>query len=160
MDKRRKYFWQGEPVKVEFGQCFVKRNDDKPLTWYNFECHINLSDGTLQPTGTGTGAIIDAIKVTAKDGESFVIANHFGIGAYKLKKGGWPDCTHFSLPIDKFENVPWRDNIQQRNLDVEKYSEHEAARNKWLKKNYPKEYEKIEGLRKIIRKQNYGRKHT
>jgi len=31
----QKYFWQGEPVKTDFGVAYPIENTEKPLFWYN-----------------------------------------------------------------------------------------------------------------------------
>lgn len=142
MDKRHKYKWQGEPVKVRFGYCKVKENKEKPLYWYNYEC----SDS---PKGF---AFVAAIEVTYGN-EVFRIANHYGIGAYKLKKGGWPNCRHFSISTE-FEFVESHEKwCNLREFNEREFAAHEAARDRWQKKNYPKEYEAVESL-KAYMKQN------
>lgn len=136
----KKYQWQGEPVKVQFGYCKVSENKERHLWWYNFECNISGCDF----------ALIGAIKITAKDGKPFVIANHFGVGDYKLSQGGWPNCTHFSLPLDSF--VPCKLACYKiTEFDSIEYALHEANRNKWFKDNYPVEHEKMEALRKMCK---------
>ena len=81
MKTDQKYFWQGKSVKVQFGYCKVQENKERPLWWYNYECFLSKSKKCT---------IIEAIKIEGK--EPFVIANHFGIGVYKLMNGGWPKC--------------------------------------------------------------------
>lgn len=85
--------WHGEPVKTEFGSAFINEDTEKPLVWYNYEV-LNSKIRT---------SVIPAIRITTKAGNSFVISNHFGIGWLKLKHGGWPGTTHFSLPKDSFQ---------------------------------------------------------
>lgn len=137
-----KYFWHGESVKTRFGYCSVKEDVERPLFWYNYEC---LSD-----RGTIAHALIPAIEVLTNCNQRFVIANHYGIGAYKLKKGGWPDCTHFSLPADTFQesNEP---AFIIRHFNEEEFAKHEAERRRWQKKMYPEEFEKSEVLRRMIK---------
>ncbi|MFA5934962.1 MAG: hypothetical protein WC827_03705 [Candidatus Paceibacterota bacterium] len=126
------YQWQGEKVKVKFGFCTPSENIEKPLWWYNYEVNC-LREA------------IPAIMIN----NDFVISNHFGIGVYKLMQGGWPNCTHFSLPKDLFmEDRAQCFRIVDFNLD--EYSEHEAKRLKWQKENFPIEFEKMEALRRII----------
>lgn len=132
-----KYCWQGETVKVEFGMCSVKASKEKPLWWYNYECELNAP--ALQ-------AIIPAVRVTVQSGEQFCIANHYGIGVHKLLRGGWPDCAHFSLPVESFEPSKRR-CYQLKEFDELGYSRHEAERRKWQKETYPEEFEKVEALR-------------
>jgi len=50
----QKYFWQGKPVKVQFGYCKVQENKERPLWWYNYECFLIKSKKCT---------IIDAIKI-------------------------------------------------------------------------------------------------
>lgn len=135
---KAKYQWHGEPVKVKFGNCIVKENKDKPLYWYNFECY---------PEGK---ACIPALKVTTKNGQSFMISNHFGIGVYKLLKGGWPDTSHFSLD-GKFNTKP---QLKITEFDPDGYANYEAEREKWQNEHYPEEYKKILSLRKMGRRIN------
>lgn len=137
----RKYFWNGEPVKVEFSAAIVKANEEKPLYWYNYECLYESKVKT---------ALIPAIKITLKSGEEFCIANHFGIGASKLKKGGWPNHRHFSIPVECFISNMWDTVKSPREFDEERFSEYESNREKWFKKTYPKEYSEKMFLRKMI----------
>lgn len=130
----RKYFWHGEPVKVTFGYCHVKENVEKPMWWYNYEVL-----GICEP-------VIHAIKIDNGVHE-WVISNHFGIGVNKLKKGGWPDTTHFSLPIEKFSPDPIG---AIRYFDELGFAEHEANRRKWQKERFPDLYEKMETLRRSM----------
>lgn len=131
---KRNYKWQGEPVKVKFGCSVVKYNKEKPMYWYNYECSLNAPSMT---------AIIPTVKVITPN-DSFVISNHYGIGVYKLLKGGWPNCTHFSVDDDSFtEN---RRYMISRFND-EGYAIHEAERRKWQKETYPEEYRKLEAIR-------------
>ena len=151
-----KYFWHGEPVKTDFGYATVNENKEKPLFWYNFECLWNLNEG--KPNyGLNKSAMIPAIKVTSKDGQSFLIANHFGIGASKLKKGGWPNHNHFSLPDNaKFEGCEDLGSLRIiysiREFDEENYSEHEKLRRIWQRENFPEEMKKMDSLKAAFRK--------
>jgi hypothetical protein len=147
------YQWQGENVKVLFGYSTVTENKEKPLFWYNYEVAM----------AEGDEALIPAIKITTKAGDSFVLANHYGIGLLKLRSGGWPDKTHFSLPADSFQvsnRAEFVYTVRQFNQGA--YSRHEENRRKWQEKNVPKgwedEYEKIEGLRSLIKKGYQARK--
>jgi len=128
------YQWHGESVKTLFGYSYVKENVDKPLCWYNYECDL------IHPKGH---AVIGAIKITTKDNEEFVIANHFGIGINKLLKGGWPNATHFSLPLESFRKDK---HFIIKEFDLDGYSEYEANREKWQEINYPEEYKKLKEL--------------
>ena len=136
-----KYQWQGEPVKVVFGNCMVKADKDMPLWWYNFECY---------PDGI---ACIPAIKITTKHGGEFILANHFGIGVHKLLNGGWPNYTHFSLD-GKFSTKP---QLRLVEFDEEGYADHEARRDKWQQENYPEEYSKMKALKDIATKRFVAR---
>ena len=133
-----KYQWQGENIKIKFGNCIVEENKEKPLYWYNYEC-------SLQHDGK---ACIPAIQITTKEGQVFVIANHFGIGVHKLINGGWPNYTHFSLN-GKFSTNP---QLRYGEFDLDNYSVYEAEREKWQKKTSPEEYKKILALRKMIQR--------
>lgn len=135
------YQWQGEPVKVVFGYCEVITNNEKPLYWYNYECDLNhYFKGK---------ALIPAIKIITNDDYSFVIANHFGIGISKLKKGGWSNHTHFSLETETFKEDSHR-AFNLRKFDHELYSEYERNREIWQKGNFTEEYERIKSLRNLI----------
>lgn len=134
-----KYQWQGEAVKIKFGNCIIERNKEKPLYWYNYECHLQH----------GEKACIPVIQITTKDNQVFIIANHFGIGVHKLINGGWPNYTHFSLN-GKFSTKP---QLKYAEFDLDNYSVYEAEREKWQKKTCPDEYNKMLQLRKIINKQ-------
>ena len=137
MKKKYFYKWHGEDVKVKFGFCIAKQNKEKHLYWYNYECLSN--NGELN--------FIPSIQITSKDGKVWTIANHFGIGVYKLEMGGWPNCTHFSLENEWFSNN-W--NMTIRKFDLDGYSEYESNRDKWRKENYTKEYNELEAFRKSI----------
>lgn len=126
--KAKNYCWHGEPVEVVFGCSYVSENVDKPMYWYNYECRNSSVIGN---------DLIPAIKITLKDGQSWVIANHFGIGIYKLLQGGWPNCVHFSLDLDTFKEDKAK-HFKLTEFDHDRYSEHEAARRKWQKANTPK----------------------
>ena len=130
------YQWHGESVRVRFGNCIVKENKEKPLYWYNYECY---------PEGK---ACIPVIEVTTKGGQVFMISNHFGIGVYKLLKGGWPDTSHFSVE-GEFSTKP---QLKITEFDPEGYAAYEAEREKWQAENYPEEYEKVSHLRNMGRK--------
>lgn len=134
--KHQIYQWQGEPVKVEFGYSTVKTVQEKPLWWYNYETSLTHEDI----------AVIPAVRVTAY-GEPFILSNHNGIAVNKLSKGGWPNMPHFSLPSDSFKECSdeWC-NLNE--FDELEYSQHESERNKWQKKNFPEEYEKLQSLRR------------
>jgi len=134
-----KYQWQGENIKVKFGNCIVKRNKEKPIYWYNYECFLQYGDK----------ACIPAIQITYKKERVFMIANHFGIGVHKLINGGWPNYTHFSLD-GIFSTNP---QLKYAEFDLDGYSEYEAKREKWRQKTFPKEYEKILQLRAIMTKE-------
>lgn len=127
------YRWQGEPVKVTFGHCIVKPKKDKPLFWLNYECSQN-----------GGKTRIPAIKIIF-EGRSFIIANHFGIGVYKLQHGGWPEFPHFGFPEDaKFRTNKRSYHIKE--FDGIGYNDHEDKREQWQALWYPEEVEKIQGL--------------
>lgn len=137
---KQNYSWQGEPVKAEFGHNMVKSNTAHPLFWYNYECSIERE----------SFALIPSIKITQGD-QVWCIANHYGIGINKLIKGGWPNQTHFSLPIEGFE----KNNTHAfaiKEFDELQYSKHEAARRLWQKNNFPEEFKRMQSLEKIIRK--------
>lgn len=146
-----KYQWHGKPVKVRFGYVNQKENTEKPLYWYNFECHNRRQlDDTYQPDRMCSGdgrkfALIPAIEVT-QDGVTWVIANHYGIGVNKLLKGGWPNSSHFSLTGNFTESAEHCFKNTQFNL--EEYEYHESERRKWQKENYPEEFERMEALRR------------
>lgn len=136
------YQWQGEPVTVEFGRSIVHENKEKPLFWYNYECNSEPPKGT---------ACIPSIKVTTKDGSSFVIANHFGIGVYKLLSGGWPSHTHFSVGEDFTEDK----DFSITEFDKSCYVAYEAGRTAWQKKNFPEEYERMDALRRLATRSSW-----
>lgn len=136
----KKYKWNGEFVKTTFGFCKVEENAEKPLWWYNYECSL-----------TKGNTYIEAIKVEYK-GQEFCIANHFGIGVYKLINGGWPDKTHFSLPLETFipNEGKTMSYLETRKFDEEKYSEHESNRHNWQKYAYPEEFKRMQSLKNMI----------
>lgn len=144
------YQWHGKPVKVRFGYVEQRENTEKPLYWYNFECQNEKQlDGTFIPDRMASGdgrkfALIPAIEVT-QDGQTWLIANHYGIGVNKLLKGGWPNSTHFSLAGDFKEDAAPYFKITE--FDLEGYEHHESYRRKWQKENYPAEFEQMERLR-------------
>lgn len=142
METETNYCWHGEPVEVKFGYCNISENTEKPMYWYNYECRTSSVIGS---------ALIPAIYITSKDGQQWVIANHFGIGIYKLLQGGWPNCTHFSLDKNTFKEAKEK-YFAIREFDHDAYSEHESARRKWQKREYPEEFEKMESLRKLATK--------
>lgn len=132
---KRKYFWQGEQIKTEFGCCMVKTNKEKPLWWYNWNCR---DEGH---------AFIDAIKITTKGGESFCISNEYGYGVHKLINGGWPNFGHASLPIEEFEMLKHKYHTQ---FDHELWVRDESMRRRWQEANFPVEFEKSESLSRLI----------
>lgn len=138
---KSKYQWQGQPVKVEFGYCYVNENIEKPLYWYNYECSREMDKR----------ALIGAVRITTEQGK-FCLSNHFGIAVHKLINGGWPGYAHFSLDGETFEEWPDREKsmMEVRKFDLEGYEEHEAKRRTWQKKNYPEEFERSEALRRLI----------
>lgn len=123
--------WQGEPVSVRYGYCHVKTNTEKPLMWYNYDCRM-----------TGE-AKIPAIEITSND--VFVISNQFGIGEEKLRKGGWPNMPHASLPDGTFTETG-----VAVEFDKEAYLANYAVSDLWMKNNYPEEYKKVQGLKDLI----------
>lgn len=144
MGKSSRYQWQGEPVKVRFGECRVTPNKEKPLYWYNYECYNNeFNKASLV-------AFVPAIEITCGD-QVFVIGNHFGIGIHKVLNGGWPNHNHFSLPKETFE-LGRKKYHRITEFDLDEYSEHEAKRRAWQKENYPEEFERSEALRRAISK--------
>jgi hypothetical protein len=130
----KKYQWQGEPVSVIFGYCVVAANQEKPLWWYNYECALDRD----------TKSCICVIKVILKTGETFLLANHFGIGVHKLLNGGWPNYQHFSIDgnFSTSSPDPW-----QLKFDLEGFEDHESKRRIWQKENFPDEFERMERLR-------------
>lgn len=152
------YFWQGEPVKTDFGCVTVIQNTEKPLFWYNFECCWNLLEQKpRRGLKEDKSAIIPAIKITTKDNYTFYIANHFGVGAHKLRNGGWPTHRHFSfdgeVDFQGCENLGhMRTLYNLRTFYLKGYDEHERARREWQKETHPEEFKKSEQLRKLIQK--------
>lgn len=138
--KNQPYKWQGEPVNVRFGNVAVKMNYENPLCWYNFECAKSV---------TRKSECIPALEITTNSGSKFCISNHHGIGVYKLLRGGWPDCVHFSLP-NNFATWP---SLKETKFDEVRYSKHESERRKWQKETFPEEFEKLQALKKSISKQ-------
>lgn len=148
------YQWHGEPVAVRFGYVKQKENTEKPLFWYNFECHNEKQlDDSYQTDRMCSGdgrkfALIPAIEVT-QGTQTWVIANHYGIGVNKLLKGGWPNSTHFSLQGEfKEESAPY---FKITEFDLEEFEYHEYHRRTWQKDNYPEEFERMERLRESMR---------
>ncbi|WP_036383983.1 hypothetical protein [Muricauda sp. MAR_2010_75] len=140
--------WQGEVVKVQAVCIKVTEEKERPLYWSNFEVDqqrsINLGHDY---------AIIEALKIWYRDSDSFYISNHFGIGIRKLRKGGWPNHTHFSFPdnceeVDICRNGKW---FSTTSFCLKDYQAHEAARREWQKKNFPVEFERHEQLRAQIK---------
>lgn len=134
------YKWQGEKVVTKFGYSIVTADKGRPLCWYNYECDINAY-------GNGT-AKIPAIQISYGN-ITFVIANHFGNGVYKLIHGGWPDSSHMSLPDESFIECDeeWC-NIKE--FDMVALSDHEKKRMYWQKVHAPEEYAKMEEMRKAM----------
>lgn len=153
-----KYFWQGEPVLVEYGGVYIEENTEKPLFWYNYECNWN-SDLNKPKYGDDKGALIPAIKIFYyRDHDPFIISNHFGIGVNKLLKGGSPRHTHFSFADDvKFECTEYLPSytlekaFKITEFNEEGFSKHEASRKKWQQQNFPEEFEKLEILKNSFR---------
>ena len=154
----KKYYWQGEPVRIEFGAAYPEENKDKPLYWYNFECNYdtNLDKPIFD---TYKNAIIPAIRIHYGKEKPFVISNHFGIGVNKLIKWGSPRHTHFSFydkikfeTIDELVSWELKQYFKITEFDEEGFSVHEAKRRKWQKENFPEEYEQSERLRAVLHK--------
>lgn len=128
-----KYKWHGKPVGVTFGICTVQKHEEKPLMWWNYEVHLGL----LQ---------IPVVRIQT-DTAAFMISNHFGIGVYKLERGGWPDLQHFGIS-GMFKARTWG----KTNFDQAGFQAREQARSAWQKENFPEEYAKVEALREAARK--------
>jgi len=143
---KNKYFWQGEPVKTTFGYCSIKKHDDKPMMWWNALCD---DDGY---------ALIEAVRVDAEIYGIFYIANFGGIGAYKLKRGGWPDCTHYSIPSDSSFTEERYGN--KRELDEEEYASVSCKIRTYQKINFPEEFEQGEALRALANRFNVKHKQN
>jgi hypothetical protein len=145
------YQWQGEPVEVQFGYVTQEENSEKPMYWYNFECYNREKlEGGFKPgrdvfANGKHFACIPALKVTSKNGYSFLLANHYGIGVNKLLKGGWPNMPHYSLDGEFSESIlPY---FRITKFDEDGYCNHESARKDWQKKEYPEEFERLERFR-------------
>lgn len=152
---KQKYFWHGEPVKTDFGAAYVFEYPERPLWWYNFECNWDVTLDK-EKRDTVSVAMLPAIKVTPKNGDSFYIANHYGIGAHKLRNGGWPSHKHFSIGSDaKFEGVEELGSLRNvysiREFDEVGFSQHEAKRERWQKENFPEEYARMQALKESFR---------
>ncbi len=136
--------WQGEPVKVESLYIKVWEYKEKPLWWFNYEVDKQRSENLGHDY-----AIIEALKVTYEN-QSFYISNHFGVGIRKLRKGGWPNHSHFSFDGNFKEystNMTLHPTIS---FCLKDYENHEANRRAWQKKNFPEEFERSERLRKMM----------
>lgn len=138
-----KYFWRGEPVTVRFGLVKVEENKEKPLYWYNYEVAVDNPASKF--------SFVDAIEITTKD-SVFCIANHFGVGVYKLLQGGWPNVSHFSLPGGSMflEQKGFEEFHSEFNLIG--YEKYERLRRRWQAKHFPEEFNKNERLRKLFKK--------
>lgn len=145
------YQWQGEPVKVRFGVVIQYENAEKPMYWYNFECNTREEiNGEIKinhmVSNSGKHlALIPAVEVEMADGDKILLANHYGIAVHKLANGGWPNYGHFSLDGEfKEDNASY---YAFKKFDLEGYEQHESNRRNWQKKNFPKEFERLELLR-------------
>lgn len=139
MKKQTKYQWQGEDVKVVFGNCIVKEVQDKPLWWYNYECNIGLPKGM---------ACIPTVQITTKDKHTFMLSNHYGIAVHKLINGGWPNFSHFSID-GVFSTIP---QLKFKKFELPAYEQHESDRRRWQKENFPHEHTHMEAMRAIIKR--------
>lgn len=141
------YQWQGEPVQVEFGYVNQKENLEKPLYWYNYDCHRNKVGREWEHKF----ALIPAVRVTAKDGYQFCLSNIAGLAFHKLINGGWPGYAHASLSgVFTEDNAPeWKIT----KFSEQDYAEDQNRRNKWFAKEYPEEWKRMEALKEA------GRKH-
>lgn len=151
MDKRKKYFWNGEPVKTLFGAFEVREDKTNPLRWSNFECSIYYQKKYQLGYITSGRAIIPSIMISPYiQGyfEPFVIANHHGIGAYKLKKGGHINIIDYRLSEGVFS---YKSILSDKKIDLKEYTEHERLREAWVKRFHSNLYE---GWR-IIRNRDY-----
>jgi len=138
--------WHGEVVQIEHINVLVTQNKEKPLFWYNFECELNAPY---------TKAMLPAIEITTQEGNTFIIANHNGIGLNKVRKGGWPDQPHFSFDEKDIVQIIRRGEKGFYTIDSfceRDYSDLENQRRLWQKENFPEEFEKSEALRKMLRK--------
>lgn len=138
MKNESNYQWQGETVEVEFGFCVVKTNKELPMFWYNYEC---------RETGMH---LCEAIRITSNYGSSFTISNRFGYGITKLKKGGWPDHGHSSLPEETFEKSNL-DCYRLTDFDLERWEERNIAADKWFQYNHPYEFKKLKAAMEVAR---------
>lgn len=131
----KKYRWHDEPVKVEFGICKVEENKEKPLWWYNFDVAMGKEE-------------IPAVRVTYGE-HSFVISNRYGEGEEKLRRGGWPNFPHASLPDDLFSvtGIGFK-------YDPDGINDWNAKRDKWQKENlsHLDDYKKSQSLKQVILK--------
>ena len=108
----------------------------------------------ISPEGSGENkfATIPAIRITSKSGYQFVIANHHAYGIHKLEQGGWPNHGHASLPLESFHvdnGFTFTEFDEKGLISLQKSSD------EWMKKNYPEEYRKIKGLKKLINKPEF-----
>lgn len=136
---KRKLKWQGEEAKVEHRTLKVSENKEKPLWWSNYEVYLYQD--------TRDYCYLEALKITTKDGYTFYISNHHGIGIRKLRKGGWPEQAHFSFHCAEEVDANIYETTSYCGKD---YEEHERDRRKWQLENYPKEFEQSERLRKLL----------
>lgn len=147
------YQWQGQKVKVTFGYVNVTENIEKPLYWYNYECHQNKVGAEWKHKF----ALIPAVKVTTENSE-FLLSNQAGLAVHKLINGGWPNYSHSSLN-GKFteDNSPvWA----IKEFDEEEYCVIESARNKWFSQEYPEEWNKLKELQESYRKIQWVKRNS
>lgn len=136
-----KYQWQGIGVKAEFGSTFINVNKKRPLWWSNFECSVD----------TIGRVVIPVVLITIKGKDSFMIANHYGIGKHKLINGGLSSYRHFIVKSDDIDWIPdYRYSYDD--FDEEAFNQHEASRNKWQQENYPKQYRETKALKRLIKR--------
>ena len=156
-----RYRWNDRPVKIEHLWVKIKENKDQPLYWYNY--NVNAYGESKD------WVIMTAIEITTKEGEKFIISNHFGTGINKCRKGGCADQYHGSFrKVDIIEVIrknsdlykKWsyigdRDNnLLEINIQLNEklYVQEEQERRAWQKMYYPEEFKKLDALRKAFTK--------
>ena len=137
--------WQGEKIKATPVIVAVRQNVEKPLCWYNYEVHKYITENSYATDR----ALLEGILIEYKD-QKFCISNHLGVGINKLRKGGWPNHAHYSLPIENIVEDSYPISIST-SFNLDDFLDHEAQRTKWMKDNFPIEYEKHRALIKSLK---------
>lgn len=130
----KKGYWQGEEVNYEVIELIVEDDLEYPLFW----ARVFVGDKR------------QAVRVTTKDGYSWVMDNEYGEALLKIYSGGWPDKSHATIKNYKQINTIDDPNEWRTEIDIEKKRHETYLIREFQKRNNPEEFEKAQRLRKLL----------